>query len=76
MNQATVSIPSQITPQIGQRWRDRDPRQGGRIVTITQILCGGYVRAKALPYGPSVRIRTDRLRPIGGTKGFELVVNQ
>jgi hypothetical protein len=61
---------TEITPQAGQTWRDRDPRKPGR--TIKLLWVGEYTATFQNARGELRTIRTSRLRPIGRTKGYEL----
>jgi hypothetical protein len=68
MSTATLSTPF---PAVGQVWRSRDPRQGGRTITIKGV---GSSRVSFINARGELRtISIARLRPWGLTKGYEFV---
>lgn len=59
-----------IEVKVGQVWKDRDPRKPNRLVKVIAIE-DGKVQVEA--DGKPSKVSKDRMRPIGNTKGFELV---
>ena len=70
----TILTPLGIEIEVGQRWEEVDPRFE-RVIEITMILHGGYVRLKTV--GSSGRETQANINRFNGKRGgYKLAANQ